>query len=147
MIDVFMKKGLKSTIKLINMPYRKEKDMKKMTALFFITIMFVFLWTSSAMAAEATVIKDFGCQIIPADSGLPVMLTTTDKTQAVESGSGNVNFTCHFKFDPKAYPLEKNMKHEGFVCGTQFGMTQETSAVTTPGGQVTLKCKIKQKQK
>lgn len=120
--------------------------MKKLTVLFVIMVFAIF-GASSAMAGEATVIKDFGCQIIPADSGLPILLSTTEKTQTVESASGNVNFTCHFTFDPKTYPVEKTMKHEGFTCGTQFGSTNNTSAVTTPGGQVTLKCKIKAKQK
>lgn len=119
--------------------------MKRFSILFIMMALLVFS-TSSAMA-EATVVKEFGCQIIPADSGLPITLMTNDKTQAVESASGNVNFTCRFTFDPKVYPIAKTLKHEGFTCGTQFGVTNDTNAVTTPGGQVTLKCKIKQKQK
>lgn len=103
---------------------------------------FLFLNVSSAMA-EATTVKEFDCIIIPADSGLPVVLYTKDKTKAVEASSGNVNFTCRFNFDPKQYPITNTIKKEGFICGTQFGMTTQTSAVTTPGGQVTLKCKIK----
>jgi len=120
--------------------------MKKLPFLFVMIALVVF-WASSAFAAQATVIKDFGCQIIPADSGLPVMLSTTDKTSTVESASGNTNFTCRFTFDTKVYPVAKILKHEGFACATQFGVTNNTSAVTTPGGQVTLKCKIKAKQK
>ncbi len=118
--------------------------MKKLTVM-LVMMALVFVGASSAMAEEATVIKDFYCQIIAADSGLPVILTTKDKTKTVESASGNVNFTCKFKFDPKKYPglIKKAVKHEGFPCTTQFGMTKNTSAVTTPAGQVTLVCKIK----
>lgn len=118
--------------------------MKKLTVL-FVMMAFVVFGASSVMAAEATTVKDFGCQIIPADSGLPDLLTTTNKTKAVEAASGNVNFTCRFKFDPKKYPglIKKSVKHQGFPCITQFGLTKNTRSVTTPAGQVTLVCKIK----
>ena len=117
----------------------------KILIVLFVMMALVVFGASSAMAQGATEIKDFACWIIPADSGLPDALTTKDKTKAVESASGNVNFTCKFKFDPKKYPglIKKAVKHEGFPCGTQFGVTKNTSAVTTPGGQVTLVCKIK----
>lgn len=119
--------------------------MKKLLTVIIAMMTLVVFGASSALAQGATEVKDFACWIIPADSGLPVALTTKDKTKAVESASGNVNFTCKFKFDPKKYPglIKKAVKHEGFPCGTQFGVTKNTSAVTTPAGQVTLVCKIK----
>ena len=131
-----------SIVELHTLLKKKEKKV-----IFLLAMMAVVVFGASSAMAEATVIKEFGCQIIPADSGLPVLLTTTDKTSTVESASGNVNFTCRFTFDPKVYPVKKTLQHEGFACSTQFGVTKNTSAVTTPGGQVTLKCKIKEKKK
>jgi hypothetical protein len=116
--------------------------MKKLTVL-FVTMAFLVFGASSVMAAGATEVKDFGCHIIPADSGLPVDISTTNKTKAVEAKSGNVNFTCHFKYDTKKYPIKQTLKHSGFPCVTQFGVTKDTSAVTAPGGKITLVCKIK----
>jgi hypothetical protein len=116
--------------------------MKKLTVLFVI-MAFVVCGASSAMAAEpAAHIKDTTCVISPAASGVPIMLTTKDREKSVESASGNVTLTCHFKFDAKKYKV-KAQKHEKFLCNTGFGLTKDSSSVTAPGGQVTLKCAIK----
>jgi hypothetical protein len=95
-----------------------------------------------AHADPATVTDDFFCQILPADSGLSVLLTTTEKTHVVRSGSGNISFTCHFDITAGMEPAE-TMQHEGFVCSTQYGATTDTWSVTTKGGKVLLRCQIK----
>lgn len=91
----------------------------------------------------ATVIDDFGCQIIPADSGLPVFLFSND-SHVVTNSAGNTNFWCDFVFDTALCPSDKAIKNKGFSCGTQFGSTTNTMAVTDcEYGVVHLKCQIK----
>lgn len=96
----------------------------------------------TAQADPATVVDDFFCQIIPADSGLAVLLTTTETSHAVETPSGNVNFICHFDI-PAGMEPTGTLHHEGFACGTQFGVTTDTWSVTTKGGKVLLRCQVK----
>ena len=93
-------------------------------------------------AESATVIKDFGCRIIPPDSGLPETLFTIDKTVDVQSDSGNVTLTCRFQIPDHLMPIPATMQHGGFLCSTHWGMTHLSHAVTTKGGQVMLKCQI-----
>jgi hypothetical protein len=97
---------------------------------------------TTAHADPATVVDDFFCQIIPADSGLAVTLTTTETSHVVETASGNVNFTCHFDI-PAGMEPTATMHHEGFGCTTQFGATTDTWSVTTKGGKVLLRCQIR----
>jgi hypothetical protein len=120
--------------------------MKKLLTVLIVMMALVVFGVSSSMAAEpAAHIKDKTCVISPAASGVPIMLTTTEQEKSVKSASGNVTLTCHFKFDAKKYKV-KAQKHEKFLCNTGFGLTKDSSSVTAPGGQVTLKCTIKEKK-
>jgi hypothetical protein len=94
-----------------------------------------------AHAEPATVIDDFGCLILAADSGLAVNLVTQE-SHAVQAANGNVNFTCHFVI-PDGQEPASTMHHSGFLCGTQFGFTTDTWSVTTKGGRVLLRCQVK----
>lgn len=116
--------------------------MKKALCLMVLVAALVAFGASAALA-QATVVKDFGCQIIPEDSGLPILLTTSVKTIEVDTPSGNVNFTCHFVYDKDAYPIDKAIKNKGFNCNTYMGLTNNSMAVTSPGGTVLLRCQIK----
>ena len=95
----------------------------------------------TASADPATVIDDFGCVILAADSGLSVALFT-EESHSVQSASGNVTLTCHFDI-PDGLEPASTMRQSGFLCGTQFGFTTNTQSVTTKGGQVLLRCQIK----
>jgi hypothetical protein len=103
-------------------------------------------FSSAAFADEhlgATVIKEFGCQIAPADSGLSAFLFTTE-THIVNTPSGNTTLVCHFDVPEELQDeVQKAMKHEGFGCGTQFGVTFDTFAVTNKN-RVLLNCSIYQ---
>ena len=99
-----------------------------------------------ANAAGATVIDDFGCLILDSDSGLPDILLSQD-SHTVQTPSGNVNFLCDFTFDPNLCPNGAGspaLRHQGFGCGTPFGVTTNTKAVTDcTAGTVHLSCQIK----
>jgi len=90
----------------------------------------------------ATVVDDFGCVIIPADSGLPVLLVTDD-SHAVQTPQGNINFTCDFTFDPALCPDSKAIRNKGFLCGAYFDLTTDTKAITDcTEGTVHLSCQV-----
>ncbi len=96
----------------------------------------------SAHADGATVVRDFTCGILAADSGLDVFLTTDTKSQQVDAASGNVTLTCHFDIPAGEEPA-LTMRHRGFNCGTFAGVTTNSRSVTTKGGKVLLVCHIK----
>ena len=89
----------------------------------------------------ATVIKDIGCVIIPADWGGPVAVFTED-TQSVQTPSGNVKLTCQFDI-PAGLEPAKAQRYSGFPCGTPWGSTTDSRSVVSPGGNITLQCMIK----
>lgn len=96
----------------------------------------------SAHADGATVISDFTCGILAADSGLGVFLSTDNKTHQVNAVSGNVTLTCHFDIPAGEEPAQ-TLRHSGFDCGTLAGSTTNSRSVTTKGGKVLLICQIK----
>jgi hypothetical protein len=98
------------------------------------------LQTAADPGGGATVIQDFGCQIIPPDWGGPITLYTTD-TQAVITPSGNTKLTCHFDIPSGLEPKKANVEKD-FRCGTFLGTTTDSQAVATPGGNVKLTCVI-----
>lgn len=92
----------------------------------------------------ATVITEFGCGLIAADSGLPINLSTTD-SHVVNTPSGNTTLTCHFDI-PEAYWPTQTMRNSGFSCNTSFGPTTNTFAVVSTDGSALLRCQIKANQ-
>jgi len=117
---------------------------KSLVSIFVIALM-VFglslsLGTQDAKAQGATVIMDFGCLIVPADWGGPGILFSL-KSQAVETPSGNSKLTCQFDIPAGLEPATAQL-FSGFVCGTTFGLTTESSSTVTPGGKVRLTCLI-----
>jgi len=88
----------------------------------------------------ATVITEFGCGLIPADSGLPIFLSTTD-SHVVNTPSGRTSLTCHFEI-PEEYWPTMTMRNSGFMCGTQFGSTTNSFAVVSTDGTAMLRCQI-----
>ena len=104
------------------------------------------LFASIAVAQDnngATVIDEFGCAIVPTDSGLPVVLFT-DVSHFVENSAGNVNMWCDFVFDPALCPSDKAMKFKNFPCGTLAGPATKTMAITDcEYGVVHLSCQVK----
>jgi hypothetical protein len=90
----------------------------------------------------ATSISEFQCGISAQDSGVSMFLMTTE-THAVMTKSGNTVLSCHFDVpDGASLPVHATVQ-TGFWCGTHKGMTKISRAVTTPSGQVHLKCQIK----
>jgi hypothetical protein len=101
--------------------------------------------TSSAQArVRATVIKGFECLIVPADSGIPILLFSEDVTREVDTPSGSSILQCHFEI-PKRYVPSQTMHHAGFLCGTLFGLTTNSRSVTTKSGKVLLTCIVRNK--
>ena len=117
--------------------------MKLITLLFVATLM---SFASIAYAQDnngATVIDEFGCVVIAADSGLPVDLFT-EVSHSVGNYAGNVNMWCDFVFDTALCPSDKAMKFKDFPCGTQFGPATKTMAITDcEYGVVHLSCQVK----
>ena len=91
----------------------------------------------------ATVIDEFGCGLLAADSGLPVNLFTTD-THSVANHAGNSVLKCHFLFDPVLCPSERAIITKGFVCGTFLGATTISRTTTDcTNGIAVLTCMVK----
>ncbi len=102
------------------------------------------LSASSAIAQDngATVIDEFGCGLLAADSGLPVNLFTTD-THSVTNHAGNSILKCNFLFDPVLCPSEKAIKTTGFPCGTFLGLATASRTITDcTNGSAVLTCKV-----
>ncbi len=91
---------------------------------------------------RATVIRGFECLIVPADSGIPILLFSTKVTREVDTASGNSILQCHFDI-PKRFIPSRTLHHQGFLCGTFLGLTTHSRSVTTKGGKVLLTCIVK----
>jgi len=108
-----------------------------------IAILLVLFCMPAVADNGATVIDEFGCAIIPADSGLPVVLFTND-SHFVVNNAGNVNMWCDFVFDTALCPSDKAMRFKNFPCGTLAGSATKTMAVTDcEYGVVHLSCQVK----
>ncbi len=93
-----------------------------------------------ASSGGATVIKDFGCWLGPAEWGGPFPLYTDD-TQSVITPSGNTMLSCKFEI-PDGFEPPKAVRNSGFLCNTFMGPTNDSEAVATPGGNASLSCTI-----
>lgn len=98
----------------------------------------------AVQAEPAMVIDDFGCGgFVPngdTENGFPALgFVSTTESHAVKSSSGNQILTCHFNHN---VALEKATAGRGFLCGTAFGITDDTQMIATPGGKATLVCKV-----
>ena len=116
--------------------------MKFLTVLCVICLAFA---ASTAVADDngATVIDEFGCTLLGADSGLPVNLFTTD-SHSVVNHAGNSVLKCYFQFDPVLCPSEKAIKTTGFVCGTFLGLATRSRTITDCyEGMAILTCMVK----
>ena len=102
------------------------------------------LTTSAPVQARsgATVIKRFGCVVVPADSGLPIVLFTSQASHEVDTPTGNSTLQCHFDI-PKGFAPAQTLHHKGFLCSTFLGLTTDSKSVTTKGGKVLLTCRVK----
>src|ERR1041385_145333 len=90
----------------------------------------------------ATVIKRFGCVIVPADSELPIVLFTSKASHEVDTPSGNSILQCHFDI-PKDFAPAHTLHHKGFLCSTFLGLTTDSKLVLTKGGKALLICRVK----
>ena len=89
----------------------------------------------------ATVVGEFGCSLIAADSGLGIGLFTSEKTHSVTTSSGNTVLICHFDI-PEGFEPNKALVTSGFLCSTNFGLTNNSRSRATPGGNALLVCQI-----
>ncbi len=98
-----------------------------------------------AQADPAMIIKDGICRgFVPngeTESGFPALefLVGTD-SHSVKSGKGNQKITCHFDHSTD---LDHATGGQGFLCGTNFGLTTDSKMLATPGGRATLTCMVK----
>jgi len=94
-----------------------------------------------AGANGATVISQFGCALLAADSGLRVDVFTVQdtQTQMVITPSGDTMLTCHFDI-PAGFEPAKAIKNGGFLCFTLLGFATASNSVATPGGKAHLTC-------
>lgn len=89
----------------------------------------------------ASVSQGFGCFLGSGLTGLGVTLTTTE-THVVNTPSGNTNFTCQFAI-PEGYWPTQTSQFRDFLCGTQYGATDNTFAVVSTDGTAMLRCTIR----
>ena len=121
----------------------KETNMKASIALLIALCLALTVATSPVEArGRATIIKGFECLIVPADSGLPILLFSSNVTHEIDTSSGNTILQCHFDI-PEGLQPRRTLHHQGFLCGTLFGETTDSRSVTTRGGKVLLTCQIK----
>ena len=94
-------------------------------------------------AEPAVVVDEFGCGgFVPGDTptGFPALaFLFTTESRALLTKSGVSILTCHFDH---AVVLPHATGSQGFLCGTVFGLTNDTKMLATPGGKATLVCKI-----
>jgi hypothetical protein len=92
----------------------------------------------TAAAQGATIINEFGCAVVPADWGGPIILETHD-THTVLTPSGKSLLLCKFAIPPGLEPARAVVRG-GFLCATYLGLTTRSHAVASPGGTITLTC-------
>ena len=92
----------------------------------------------------AEIVKDGGCfGFVPdGNGGATTGLFNPEGAHAVSTKSGNVTLVCQFDI-PEGFEPAKAVKATGFLCGTYFGLTNDSWVLATPGGKATLVCKIK----
>ena len=96
---------------------------KLLSIVFFLGI----LGSGTAFANNATVIKEFGCFITPAASGIPAFLFTND-THSVQTSSGHTILKCKFDI-PEALVPNRAIKKQGFACNTYLGLTNNSKSI------------------
>ncbi len=113
-----------------------------MRKIFFVTLAGL-LWAQAASADErAAEVEKVGCFLSSSASGVGMTLRTND-AQRVVTPSGMALIECHFDI-PAGYEPDRVVKNAGFLCKTYLGNTYDSSAVATPGGQVHLRCQLRQ---
>lgn len=95
----------------------------------------------NAKADGATIIDEFGCNLLGADSGLAGNLYTED-SHSVEAPSGNLVLKCYFTIPPELIP-ERTIVSRDFPCNTFLGPAIKSHSVANRGGQAILTCEVK----
>ena len=121
--------------------------LKKILAVHFAAAFVMALGVISydAQAEPAVVVDDFGCSgFVPngeTETGFPALagLFTNTESNSNLTKSGVTILTCHFDH---GVDLPHATGGRGFLCGTVFGVTDDTKMIATPGGRATLVCKI-----
>jgi hypothetical protein len=90
----------------------------------------------------AAVVKEFGCILTSAASGLDIDLLTNETTHAVNTPNGKSLVKCHFDI-PVGHEPKKAIVNEGFDCNTFLGVTTKSQSVCSPGGHCDLTCQLK----
>ncbi len=117
------------------------KTQTVMTMLLSSIVVLGSMVTSVHASNGATVIDEFGCSLLAADSGLDISLYTSGKTHAVVTPSGNTMLTCAFEI-PDGHEPKPAINNTGFPCSTYGGMTYNSKSTATPGGKAILTCLI-----
>jgi hypothetical protein len=119
-----------------------KKCLFVLLALFVVVV--VGIPDQQVQAEPAVVVDDFGCGgFVPnpdtEDGFPPLAFLSTTESHAVLTKSGVNILTCHFDH---LVDLPYATGARGFLCGTVFGVTDDTKMIATPGGKATLVCKI-----
>ena len=117
----------------------------KFLSVLILSCMAIFATTALADGHDngATVIDDFGCGLLAADSGLPVDLFTSD-SHSVTNSPGNSTLKCYFQFDPVLCPDERAIVTKDFFCGTFLGIADKSRTTTDcENGIAVLTCMVK----
>jgi hypothetical protein len=123
----------------------ERRDQMKFLSLLILSCMAIFATTAFADSHDmgATVVDDFGCGLLAADSGLPVDLFTYDSHSVVNS-AGNTTLKCYFPFDPVLCPSDRAIVTKDFTCGTFLGFADKSRTTTDcENGIAVLTCMVK----
>ena len=112
-------------------------------ALVAFTVAVVFSGTVRSVSAEghsAVIDRGGTCILVSTDHGIPGVGTLmTDRSQSIETPSGNKAIRCHFEI-PEGFEPERAIRKAGFPCDTLLGETTNSRSIATPKGTVTLIC-------
>lgn len=111
----------------------------------FLSAALFFGWAVAAHAEPAVIIVGDTCGVFTVEQGALGYSSTTDsKTVFSNNGNGNVTMKCKLSGVPNDSGETQHFDFEstGFVCGTQFGITENWKQVLTPSGRAVLTCHI-----
>ena len=113
------------------------------TSIKLLSASFLMLVASTVYAEPAIILTEFGCGLLDGD-GNGVFTTETKVVSSVSNGNSNVNFKCYAS--GLANETDKVVKWDfdntGFLCGTQYGSTDDWRIVVDTEGNAVMTCKI-----
>ncbi len=103
----------------------------------------LMLATSAVYADPAIILTEFGCGLLDGD-GAGVWTNDTKVVSSRNKGGSNINLKCYASNinNTSGSVVKWNMDNTGYLCGTQFGDTDDWRIVVDTEGNAVMTCKI-----